>query len=96
MSLRTPINHENEGLSSTRLSLQLVIPAQAGIHRSVEHRNPTWIPAFAGMTDPKAACSLYESSYTSVEDMEAAEVSDGSISLLIFSVLSVPFVVNSP
>ena len=40
-----------KGFPSTYCFIRIVIPAQAGIQSSNQHRNPTWIPAFAGMTD---------------------------------------------
>jgi len=40
-----------KGFPSTYCFIRIVIPAQAGIQSSIQHRNPTWIPAFAGMTD---------------------------------------------
>jgi hypothetical protein len=48
MSLRTPTENENGGISSIPRSPRPVIPAHAGIQ--VCSAELVWIPAFAGMT----------------------------------------------
>src|SRR3972149_9616416 len=61
-----------EGFPSTRCSPRLVIPAHAGIQ--VCCAELAWIPAFAGMTEPRRASSFsYPKGVFSKEDTKSTK-----------------------
>ena len=62
-----------KGYSSTYCFIRIVIPAQAGIQSSIQHRNPTWIPAFAGMTDSGGCFVPIASRVFSKEDTKSTK-----------------------